>query len=177
MITPRELLRWIAGVLIALVAIVYAGDFAWFEYRMERPTANNRLETVTFYYATDVKGGKVEIFDAQPATEICVHAISPHQGYTPCWRLDRSHIKRISFIISPKDGAPCARVWLHSGPRISERSFGQKARPQDDNFILGRRRWSEWKRARGGCGHGDGASAVFANRAHGEKVIIGGDAG
>jgi hypothetical protein len=96
MLTPRQLLRWVAGVLIALVAIVYAGDFVWFEYRMRRPTPTNPLQAVTVYYATDVKGGKVEIFDAQPVTETCVHAIFPHRGYRPCWRFNRSGVERIS---------------------------------------------------------------------------------
>jgi hypothetical protein len=86
-------------VLVALSAVVYAGDFVWFEYRMRNATPQDPLETMTFYYATDVKGGKVEIFYDQPQTQTCVHALFPHQGYTPCWRFNRSGIKRISLAI------------------------------------------------------------------------------
>jgi hypothetical protein len=89
------LLKFIGGIVIALSALVYAGDFVWFEYRMRNAKPNDPFETVTFYYAADIKGGKVEIFDAQPQTATCVHSIFPHAGYAPCWRFDRSGIKRI----------------------------------------------------------------------------------
>lgn len=95
MIGPRTLLKRIAGVLIVCVALLYAGDFLWFEYRAYHAKPNDPLETVTFFYATDVKGGKVEIFYDQPQTQTCVHSIFPHGGNTPCWRLNRSGIKRI----------------------------------------------------------------------------------
>jgi hypothetical protein len=86
---------WSGGVLIALIALLYAGDFLWFEYRMRNAKPNDPLEVVTFYYATDIKGGKVEIFDTEPQTATCVHSIFPHQGYKPCWRFDGSGIRRI----------------------------------------------------------------------------------
>lgn len=92
---PKTLLKWVAGVLVALAALTYAGDFLWFEIRLRNAKPNDPLETVTFYYATDIKGGKVEIFDTQPQTATCAHSIFPHQGYKPCWRFDRSGIKRI----------------------------------------------------------------------------------
>jgi hypothetical protein len=94
-VRPKTLLRWIAGTLLITAAVLYAGDFAWFEYRMRNPKPSDPLETITFYYATDIKGGKVEIFDTQPQSATCVHSIFPHGGYTPCWRFDRSGIKRI----------------------------------------------------------------------------------
>lgn len=96
---PKTLLAWIGGVLIALAALLYASDFAWFEYRMRNVKPNNPLETVTFYYATAMKNGKVEIFYDQPQAQTCVHSIFPHRGYTPCWRLNRSGIQRISLVI------------------------------------------------------------------------------
>ena len=96
---PKTLLKWIGGVLIALAGLVYAGDFVWFEFRIHTAKANDPLETVTFFYATEEKGGKVEVFYDQPQTEICVHAILPHRGYKPCWRFNRSHIELISRMI------------------------------------------------------------------------------
>ena len=96
---PKTLLKWIGGVLIALAGLVYAGDFVWFELRSHNPKPNDPLETVTFSYATGVKGGKVEVFYDQPQTQVCVHSIFPHQGYKPCWRFDRSHIELISRMI------------------------------------------------------------------------------
>ena len=96
---PKTLWAWIVGILIGLAALLYAGDFAWFAYRMRNAKPNDPLETVTFYYATDVKGGKVEIFYDQPQTQTCVHSIFPHGGYMPCWRFNRSGIQRISLAI------------------------------------------------------------------------------
>ena len=97
---PKTLLKWIGGVLIALAGLVYATDFVWFEFRSHSPKSNDPLETVTFFYATGVKGGKVEVFYDQPQTQICVHSIFPHQGYKPCWRFNRSHIQLISRLIT-----------------------------------------------------------------------------
>ena len=96
---PKTLLKWIAGVLVVLAALVYAGDFLWFELRIHNPKPNDPLETITFFYATGVKGGKVEVFDDQPQTQICVHSIFPHGGYRPCWRFNRSRIQLISRMI------------------------------------------------------------------------------
>jgi hypothetical protein len=90
------LLRWTAGVLITAGALLYAGDFLWFEYRIHNAKPNDPLETVTFYYATAMKNRKVEVFYDQPQTQTCVHSLFPHQGYRPCWRFDRSGIQRVS---------------------------------------------------------------------------------
>jgi hypothetical protein len=104
-VTPKTLFRWTAGALIALAALLYAGDFLWFEFRMRNARPNDPLETVTFYYATDIKGVKEEIFYDQPQTDTCVHSIFPHGGHKPCWRFNRSGIKRISRIMPLPDGA------------------------------------------------------------------------
>lgn len=96
---PKTLLKWIAVVLVALAALVYAGDFLWFEFRVHNPKPNDPLQTITFFYATGVKGGKVEVFYDQPQTQICVHSIFPHGGCRPCWRFNRSRIQLISQMI------------------------------------------------------------------------------
>ena len=92
---PKTLLKWIGAVLVALAGLVYAGDFVWFEFRIHNAKPNDPLETATFFYATGVKGGKVEVFYDQPQTQICAHSIFPHQGYKPCWRFNRSHVQLI----------------------------------------------------------------------------------
>jgi hypothetical protein len=92
------------GILIAAAAVLYAGDFAWFEYRMRHAKPNDPLETITFYYATAMKNGKVEVFYDQPQTQTCVHSIFPHAGYKPCWRFGRSRIQQISRLIPAAGG-------------------------------------------------------------------------
>jgi len=115
-VRPKTLLTWIAGVLVALAAILYAGDFLWFEYRVRNSKSNDPLETVTFYYATAMKNGKVEVFYDQPQTQTCVRSIFPHNGRTPCWRFNRSGIQRISRIF------PLERrsEWKRSGGRCGD---------------------------------------------------------
>ena len=97
--TPKAVLKAILAAIVVAAVALYAGDFAWFEYRMQNAKPNDPLETMTFYYATDIKGGKVEVFDDQPQTAICVHSIFPHGGYKPCWRFGPSGIVRISLMM------------------------------------------------------------------------------
>ena len=99
---PKAVLQLSIVILVAAAAILYVGDFAWFEYRMRNAKPNDPLETMTFYYATDIKGGKVEVFTDQPQTATCVHSIFPHGGYKPCWRFNHSGIQRISLELPPR---------------------------------------------------------------------------
>lgn len=92
---PKTLLKWIAGVLVASALLVYAGDFLWFEYRMHDAKSNNPLQTITLYYATAMKNGKVEVFYDQPQTATCVHSIFPHAEHLPCWHFNRSGVQRV----------------------------------------------------------------------------------
>lgn len=110
---PKTLLRWIGAVLIALAALCYAADFEWFEYRMRNAKSNDPLQTLTFYYATAMKNGKVEVFYDQPQTQTCVHSLFSHGGYRPCWRFNRSGIQRVSAI--PPAGTFAERSHLAGG--------------------------------------------------------------
>lgn len=105
---PKTLLKWTGGILLALVVLIYVGDWAWFTYRNWKPKAKDPLETMTFFLATATKGGRVEIFYDQPQTRTCVHSLFPHAGYTPCWYLDRSGIERIGLLTpQPQDSPLC----------------------------------------------------------------------
>jgi hypothetical protein len=98
-VTPKAVLKAGLAMLLAAALLLYAGDFAWCEYRLRKAKPNDPLETMTFYYATDIKGGKTEVFFDPPQTATCVHSIFPHGGYRPCWRFNRSGIQRISLMI------------------------------------------------------------------------------
>jgi hypothetical protein len=78
---------------IASFAVAYAGDYLWLQYRMRNVQPTDPFESVTFYYGTAMKNGKVEVFYGQPQTQTCVHALFPHASYTPCWYFKRSGIK------------------------------------------------------------------------------------
>jgi hypothetical protein len=116
---PKAALKLAVVIVVAAAALLYAGDFAWFEYRVLKPKPNDPFETLTVYYATDVKGGKVEVFE-EPQLQTCIHSIFPHRGYRPCWRFDRSGIVRISLI--PRE---CGGVTL------LQRGVGGRAGPRN----------------------------------------------
>jgi hypothetical protein len=119
-VTPKAVLKAILAAIVVAAVALYAGDFAWFEYRMQNAKPNDPLETMTFYYATDIKGGKVEVFDDQPQTAICVHSLFPHAGYKPCWRFSPSGIVRISRVIvgpGPVSARNHLAGWTEAGER------------------------------------------------------------
>jgi hypothetical protein len=75
---------------------VYVSDYFWIEYRLGHAVGSDALGTVTFYYATPLKNGKLDIFYNQPQTEVCIYAIFPHAGYRPCWYAARAKVRTIS---------------------------------------------------------------------------------
>jgi hypothetical protein len=93
---PRPIVmakRALVAVLMAGV-LVYAGD--WLRLTLLDGVAGApAIETLTFYVATPLKNGKVEVFYDQPQTEICVRALFPHGGRRPCWYARRQPIHRV----------------------------------------------------------------------------------
>jgi hypothetical protein len=89
----------VKGILLA-AALTLAGvglsDYAWTEYRLGRASGRDVLGTVTFYVATPLKNGKLDIFYDQPQTEVCVYSLLQHAGYRPCWYAARQTVRTIS---------------------------------------------------------------------------------
>jgi hypothetical protein len=81
----------------ALLAILYVGDDLFLRYRLAHGKDGDLLEAVTYYVATLLKNGRVEVFYDQPQTEVCVHALFPHLGYNPCWYVTRHTVRRIAL--------------------------------------------------------------------------------
>jgi|SoiMethySBSTD1v2_1073268.scaffolds.fasta_scaffold3593141_2 hypothetical protein len=88
----RLVIGWGLLGLLASLGIVYLVDDLAVRYR----TAG-RTDEVTFYYATMLKNGRVEVFYDQPQTEACVHALFPHLGLSPCWYVARHTVRRIGL--------------------------------------------------------------------------------
>jgi hypothetical protein len=86
--------RTLAGLLMAL-ALVYAGDWLRVARQARADGEAPVFETLTFYVATPLKNGKVEVFYDQPQTEVCVRALFPHLGRRPCWYAKRQPIHRV----------------------------------------------------------------------------------
>jgi hypothetical protein len=92
-------------VLIALVALVYAGDYVAVRLRAAYPRMGSAFGSVQMVrlYAIPLKNGSTEYeLDArQPevVTVPCVRALFPHLGYRACWYLRRNSQKPIPMVI------------------------------------------------------------------------------
>ena len=80
---------------LALFVVIYVCDYGLLRYRMSRNNGADAVGTVTSYYGTALKDGKLEIFTDQPQTESCVHSLFPHSGMRPCWYASRNNVKTI----------------------------------------------------------------------------------
>jgi hypothetical protein len=90
-----QLSKRIALATIAVLAIAYLVDYALLRVKMNKNHGADALGTVTSFYATALKDGKMEIFTDQPQVETCVHSLFPHSGYRPCWYASRNSIQPI----------------------------------------------------------------------------------
>ena len=90
--------------LIALVALVYAGDYVALRLRAAYPRLGEAFGAVQMerVYAIPLKNGGIEYeMDArQPEVTLdCVHSLFPHLGYSACWYLRRNSQKPIPLFI------------------------------------------------------------------------------
>jgi hypothetical protein len=82
--------RIVAGVVAGVVAL-YGGDAVALRYRAV-PLGQMQVQQ---YFAVRLKGQKVEYMPLATASQTCVHALFPHQGYVPCWYLSRHLVQQI----------------------------------------------------------------------------------
>ena len=92
------------ALLVALVALVYAGDYVAVRLRAAFPRLGSAFGSVQMerLYAIPLKNGRTEyeLGARQPeVTAQCVHALFPHFGYNPCWYLRRNSEKPIPMVI------------------------------------------------------------------------------
>jgi hypothetical protein len=90
-----QLSKRIALATVAVLVIVYLADYALLRVKMSKNNGADALGTVTSYYGTALKDGKMEIFTDQPLTETCVRSLFPHSGLRPCWYASRNNVKPI----------------------------------------------------------------------------------
>jgi hypothetical protein len=96
--------RRTAVLVVALMAIVYAGDYAVVHLRASYPRFGNAFDSVQVVrlLAIPLKNGRVdyELDALQPeVTVTCVRALFPHLGYQPCWYVRRQGQKPIPMVI------------------------------------------------------------------------------
>ena len=92
----RVVIGWVLLGSLLLLGIVYLVDDLSVRYR-RAASKDGTLDEVTFYYATTLKNGRVEVFYDQPQTEACVHALFPHLGLSPCWYAAQRSVRRIGL--------------------------------------------------------------------------------
>jgi hypothetical protein len=109
--------RRVALGIIALSAVLYAGDYVSVRYRMAKGKAGDPLESMKIQrtYVIPHKDGRAEIIFGDPETQVCVHSLFPHLGYTPCWYMKRQSQKTILMSMLPRTLLPVARAFW-TGP-------------------------------------------------------------
>jgi len=90
--------------IVALSAIVYAGDYAVVRLRASYPRLGNAFGSVQVVrlLAIPLKNGRTEYeLDAlhPEVTVTCVRALFPHLGCQPCWYVRRQSQKPIPMVI------------------------------------------------------------------------------
>ena len=81
-------------IVLSALVVVYAIDYALLRHKMANPDQTLAYGTITSFYGTATKGGKMEIFTDQPLTETCVHSLFPHSGYRACWYVSKGGVKQ-----------------------------------------------------------------------------------
>ena len=89
-ISLQRLVKRTLVLLIAALALTYAGDYLWFRVRLIHPKPVDPLKSIhgPRVLAIPEKGGKTsyEIDQQNPEqTVTCVHSLFPHAGFSPCW--------------------------------------------------------------------------------------------
>jgi hypothetical protein len=79
--------------LIFVCALLYAADYLMWRYKLATGRGPYGTVTVQFHYAIQEKNGKTEYEYQPPQPDICVNALFPHGGYSPCW-YQRKHPER-----------------------------------------------------------------------------------
>jgi hypothetical protein len=100
----KTVAKWVVLTAIGLLAVVYVGDYGLVHYRAAHKTSKAPFETLTFRptYAVPRKDGKDEFDFGDPQTQVCVHSLFPHFGYSPCWYAKKQAETPIPLLIVPR---------------------------------------------------------------------------
>ncbi len=92
-----KLLMRIALIIVMLLALLYAGDYA--SVRIPIPKGRAPFSTVIVrpYYDVTLKSGKSDFYFLDPQKQTCVNSLFPHLGYNPCWYVRKHTHPRIAM--------------------------------------------------------------------------------
>lgn len=92
----RVLLEQVVIGLVALIVVVYAGDWLVYRYRSAHGTAFDSVK-VNQFMAVPLKNGKNE-YDYTGSEQVeCVRALFPWAGDEPCWWVRRHAENRVKL--------------------------------------------------------------------------------
>jgi hypothetical protein len=80
---------------VVAVAVTVGALYAVEDLRV-RYGSSSLTETLTFYYSTRLKNGRVQVYYDQPQAEVCVRTLFPHGGHRPCWYARRAPVRLVS---------------------------------------------------------------------------------
>ena len=93
-------MRRVLATLVLLILAVYAGDFLSLRFRIPPREPYGSVE-IRRYFAVALKNHKTEYMFEDPHNEFCVNSLFPHDGYNPCWYLNRHKRPRIDIDSRP----------------------------------------------------------------------------
>jgi hypothetical protein len=92
-----KLLKRAVLIVVALAALLYAGDYALVRLPFPKGRAVYGTVVVRQYYDVGLKSGKSQFYFLDPTNQSCVNSLFPHFGYSPCWYLRKHSRQRISM--------------------------------------------------------------------------------
>jgi hypothetical protein len=93
----RGMVLYGLGTAILLTSLVYAGDYVSWRLRVSSNRQAYGNVVVQPVYVIHEKSGKTEYQFPPPENQVCVQALFPHVGYSPCWYLKKHAEKRIEI--------------------------------------------------------------------------------
>jgi hypothetical protein len=89
------LVKWTVVAALVTLGLVYAVEDLRIRHAANA-SPGSQTETLTFYYSTRLKNGRVQVYYDQPQNEVCVRAVFPHVGHRPCWYARREPVRLVS---------------------------------------------------------------------------------
>jgi hypothetical protein len=87
-------MKTLLGLLMALM-LLYCGDWGVMLHRIANHGDAFGTVMVHSVVTSSLKSGNYDIYGQPPVETPCVHAIFPHQGFTPCWYLAK-HAEQVT---------------------------------------------------------------------------------
>ena len=91
------ILKRFVVVAVLVLAAGYVCEDVSVRFRIPKSRDPYGVVSIRRYYAVTQKNGKPEFYFQPPVDQVCVRALFPHLGYTPCWYLNRRKVQRIDM--------------------------------------------------------------------------------